>query len=491
MRSGRTTTAERVKIYGTDVDEDALATRGAAVYTAKDVESVPDELRDALLRARRRGATRSASDLRRTVIFGRNNLLEDAPISRLDLLAVPQHADVLHGARARSAILRHFHFALAEGGALMLGKSEMMLSHRDAFAADRPQAADLPPRRRPASLRSRVADLAAARPPRPRLWPRTSGCSRDVALEVGPQPQLLVSRAGVLTFANLAARALFGIPVEASGGRSGTSSSPPARPTCAPRSRRRVRERRRVSLGEVRFTPDKGDERRLDVTVSPLLPTRRRRRTARRSFQRRRRATGARARARGQPPRPPARLRGAAVDDRRARDDQRGAAVGQRGAADDQRGAPVDQRGARDDERGAPVDQRGARDHQRRAARPHRRAQPLQRLPRDDPHLARARPSRSWTATTACTSGTSRAEDLWGLRQDEAVGQHFLALDIGLPTERLAPVLRGVLGGTGEARAEIELEAVNRRGRAITCSATVMAFADGTTATARPAERSC
>ena len=28
-----------------------------------------------------------------------------------------------------------------------------------------------------------------------------------------------------------------------------------------------------------------------------------------------------------------------------------------------------------------------------------------------------------------------RAEDLWGLRRDEAVGQHFLNLDIGLPTD--------------------------------------------------------
>src|SRR5262249_42643993 len=31
-----------------------------------------------------------------------------------------------------------------------------------------------------------------------------------------------------------------------------------------------------------------------------------------------------------------------------------------------------------------------------------------------------------------------RSEDLWGLRSDEAVGQPFLGLDIGLPTENLA-----------------------------------------------------
>jgi len=72
-----------------------------------------------------------------------------------------------------------------------------------------------------------------------------------------------------------------------------------------------------------------------------------------------------------------------------------------------------------------------------------------------------------------------RAEDLWGLRRDEAVDHHLLSLDIGLPTEQLVPALRSALGG-GE-RQDVELEAVNRRGRAIVCQTTVMPLvaADG------------
>jgi two-component system CheB/CheR fusion protein len=66
-----------------------------------------------------------------------------------------------------------------------------------------------------------------------------------------------------------------------------------------------------------------------------------------------------------------------------------------------------------------------------------------------------------------------RAEDLWGLRADEAVEHHFLSLDIRLPSERLAPSLRAVLGGTSE-RESAELDAVNRRGRPILCAATVL-----------------
>ena len=59
------------------------------------------------------------------------------------------------------------------------------------------------------------------------------------------------------------------------------------------------------------------------------------------------------------------------------------------------------------------------------------------------------------------------AEDLWGMRQEEALDQHFLALDIGLGPERLASPLRTVMGG-GERQTMI-LDAVNRRGKAIRC----------------------
>jgi two-component system CheB/CheR fusion protein len=59
-----------------------------------------------------------------------------------------------------------------------------------------------------------------------------------------------------------------------------------------------------------------------------------------------------------------------------------------------------------------------------------------------------------------------RAEDLWGVRQEEVQGQHFLNLDIGLPVGELVPVLRSSLNGDDEKRAA-RVEAVNRRGRRV------------------------
>jgi two-component system CheB/CheR fusion protein len=59
-----------------------------------------------------------------------------------------------------------------------------------------------------------------------------------------------------------------------------------------------------------------------------------------------------------------------------------------------------------------------------------------------------------------------QAQELWGLRRDEAVGQHFLNLDIGLPTDQLRPLIRAALGD-GPDRHELVVKAVNRRGRSI------------------------
>jgi two-component system CheB/CheR fusion protein len=56
------------------------------------------------------------------------------------------------------------------------------------------------------------------------------------------------------------------------------------------------------------------------------------------------------------------------------------------------------------------------------------------------------------------------SQELWGLRRDEADGQHLLNLDIGLPLSELRPLVRAALSDT-ETAGEISIAAVNRRGR--------------------------
>jgi two-component system CheB/CheR fusion protein len=63
-----------------------------------------------------------------------------------------------------------------------------------------------------------------------------------------------------------------------------------------------------------------------------------------------------------------------------------------------------------------------------------------------------------------------KAEDLWGLRQDEAVGQSLMKLDIGLPVKDLEEPVRAVLNG--EFKEDLVLGATNRKGKSIRCRVT-------------------
>ncbi|WP_072806217.1 CheR family methyltransferase [Rhodococcoides yunnanense] len=123
---------QRVKIYATDVDEDALAAARQASYDAKAVENIPAEH---LSRFFDQDGTRYvfSKELRRAVIFGRNDLVQDAPISRIDLL-VCRNTLMYLNAETQRRVLGRLHFALAPHGILFLGHAEMLLSHSDRFA---------------------------------------------------------------------------------------------------------------------------------------------------------------------------------------------------------------------------------------------------------------------------------------------------------------------------------------------------------------------
>ncbi|MBO0707605.1 MAG: PAS domain-containing protein [Candidatus Dormibacteraeota bacterium] len=122
---------QRVKIYATDVDEDALAEARAGGYTDRDLAGVDEEYRD---RYFEQGGHRRVfrADLRRCLIFGRHDLVQDAPISRLDLL-ICRNTLMYFTAEAQARILARLHYALNETGSLFLGKAEMLLTHANLF----------------------------------------------------------------------------------------------------------------------------------------------------------------------------------------------------------------------------------------------------------------------------------------------------------------------------------------------------------------------
>jgi two-component system CheB/CheR fusion protein len=132
---------ERVKVYATDVDEDALNQARLAAYSPKEIEELDPALRGKYFELAA-GRYTFRHDLRRSVIFGRHDLLQDAPISRLDLL-ICRNTLMYFNADTQADILEGFHFALngghdggdsRSGGYLFLGRAEMLLSHASLFA---------------------------------------------------------------------------------------------------------------------------------------------------------------------------------------------------------------------------------------------------------------------------------------------------------------------------------------------------------------------
>jgi two-component system CheB/CheR fusion protein len=66
----------------------------------------------------------------------------------------------------------------------------------------------------------------------------------------------------------------------------------------------------------------------------------------------------------------------------------------------------------------------------------------------------------------------THAEELWGLRADEVLGQAFASLDIGLPVAELQQAVRSAL--VAEEPAEVTVDATNRRGRGVRCHVTAL-----------------
>src|SRR5207249_1885737 len=102
------------------------------IYSARDIQTVPQELRQRYFE--RIGEQYGfRHDLRRTVIFGRHDLVQDAPISRIDLL-ISRNTLMYFNSDAQARILARFFYALKEGGYLFLGKAETLLAHAKVFA---------------------------------------------------------------------------------------------------------------------------------------------------------------------------------------------------------------------------------------------------------------------------------------------------------------------------------------------------------------------
>jgi len=256
---------ERVKIYGTDVDDEALSQARHATYTAKQVEGVPKPYLERYFEHfDHRYAFRK--DLRRTVIFGRNDLVQDAPISRIDILTC-RNTLMYFNAETQARILGRLHFALNDWGYLFLGKSEMLITHSDLFS--------------PVDLKRRVFTKVAKPTLRDRLMvvaqdvrleaAEGSALVRETAFDAGPAAQVVLDSDSKVVGINRSARELFGV-ARTDIGRPLKDLELSYRPVDLRSAVEQAHdEKRGVLIQEAPFRTPSGSQRHLEVIVTPLL----------------------------------------------------------------------------------------------------------------------------------------------------------------------------------------------------------------------------
>nr|WP_296067962.1 CheR family methyltransferase [uncultured Actinoplanes sp.] len=468
---------ERVKIYATDVDEEALTEARLASYTDRQLAGVPEELVQRYFELVG-GRHVFRKDLRRSVIFGRNDLMQDAPISRVDLLTC-RNTLMYFNAEAQSRILSRLHFALADNGVLFLGKAEMLLSHGETFA--------------PVDLKRRVFQKRAAPAPRtiPAAPPGMPAAAvaelvgldrlRDEAFATCPVAQVVVTADGLVALTNRQAETMLGVSTR-DVGRPFRDLELSYRPAELRGYIDQAQvERRTVRVPDIEYTRPGTEAVVLRVDVNPLTGT-------------------------------DASLLGVALvfQDRTEVQQLRSEldlATRQAETAHEELQSTNEELETTNEELQSSVEELETTNEELQSTNEELETtneelqstndelQTINSALRDRTNELDNTKTFLQSLLTSLPSGVAvvgaglqvrawnrNAEQMWGLREDETLGEHFLNLDIGLPTDGLRPLLRAVLSGDS-AREEAVVEAVNRRGRPIRVGVVCTPLLDPTSGT--------
>jgi two-component system CheB/CheR fusion protein len=120
-----------VKIYATDVDEDALAAARQGLFRLDQLKDLPEGYIGRYF-SREGQLYRFRRELRRLCIFGRHNLVDDPPLARMDLLLC-RNVLIYFKTALQERLLPRFYYAIRDEGFLFLGKSETLLARSPWF----------------------------------------------------------------------------------------------------------------------------------------------------------------------------------------------------------------------------------------------------------------------------------------------------------------------------------------------------------------------
>jgi two-component system, chemotaxis family, CheB/CheR fusion protein len=441
---------ERVKIYATDIDEDALAQARVATYKPKQVEDLPVELRERYFQELN-GSLVFRGEIRRAVIFGRNDLLQDPPISRVDLL-ISRNTLMYFEPEAQQRILSNFAFALHRRGFLMLGKAEALQSRTNLF-----EAFDLKHR---VFVKNAVVD-GDNRPPRLRVHAEDpaegelDGALREASFDQAPIAQIVVDKTGRVASINYAARAMFAMKTT-DVGKPLQDLEISYRPVELRSLIEQVQnERRPVGAREVTWAPPGGQQRQLDVQLAPLSDAAGRYAGVSISFSDISRYHAL-----------AAELEGARRDLETAYEELQ-STIEELETTNEELQSTNEELETMNEELSSTNEELEAMNDELRE----RTDEAIHANSFLSSILSSVEQAVIVIDTQMHILKWSRAAtELWGLREDEVDGMHLLNLDIGVPVADLREPIRTVLAGNEQP--PVVLDGHNRRGRPVRCEVT-------------------
>jgi two-component system, chemotaxis family, CheB/CheR fusion protein len=455
---------DRVKIYGTDVDDAALTIARHASYGAREVAGVPEEMLNRYF-DRAGGQYGFRKDLRRTVIFGRHDLVSAAPISHIDLL-VCRNTLMYLNAETQAKVLARLHFALEDRGILFLGKAEMLLAHGHLFTP-------LDLKRRvfvkvsKEALRDRVSVIAEGGSYDALEYPVNYRWTRELSADAIPLAVVVVHSAGSVALVNTAARKLFGLTI-GDIGRPFQDLELSYRPVELRSSLEQVQSSGQPLLLEQVYWPDPpGDSDYFDIHLAPVTDH----------------AGGSLGVA----------ITFVDVTLSRRLQDELEHSNRELETVYEELQSTNEELETTNEELQSTIEELETTNEELQStneeletmnAELHSTNEELQTI-NDELRLRTTEldelndflesilvSQRGGMAVIdrdlRVTVWNHRSAELWGLRPDEAPGQHFLNLDIGLPVEDLRPAIKAVLAGDTD-QDPVELSATNRRGRDFLC----------------------
>ena len=121
----------KLQIFASDIDSDAVATAREGLYPETIAAEVSPERLTRFFSKDDHGY-RILPELRGTIVFAVQDVLTDPPFSRLDLISCRNLLIYLRP-EAQEKVIAFFHFALREGGVLLLGSAETVGNAKGRF----------------------------------------------------------------------------------------------------------------------------------------------------------------------------------------------------------------------------------------------------------------------------------------------------------------------------------------------------------------------